>query len=60
MYDMRNPTHSTLDKYELGTRIRYYVLTNGKRVHMIKNINLFFLLYNGYQQNQFYRIMAFN
>ena len=35
MYDMRNLTHSTLDKYELGTRIKYYVLTNGKRVDMI-------------------------
>lgn len=35
MYDMRNLTHSTLDKYELGTRIKYYVLNNGKRIDMI-------------------------
>ena len=35
MYDMTNLRHSTLDKYELGTRIRYYVLMNGKVIHMI-------------------------
>ena len=35
MYDMRNLKHSTLDDHELGTRIRYYVLMNGKRIDMI-------------------------
>ena len=35
MYDMRNLKYSTLDDHELNTRIRYYVLTNGKRIHMI-------------------------
>ena len=35
MYDMRNLKHSTLNDHELGTRIRYYVLTNGKIIHMI-------------------------
>ena len=35
MYDMRNLKYSTLDKYENGTRIKYYVLNNGKRIDMI-------------------------
>jgi len=35
MYDMRNLKHSTLNDHELGTRIRYYVLMNGKRIDMI-------------------------
>ena len=35
MYDMRNLKHSTLDDHELNTRIKYYVLMNGKIIHMI-------------------------
>ncbi len=35
MYDMRNLKYSTLDDHELNTRIRYYVLMNGKVIHMI-------------------------
>ena len=35
MYDMRNLKHSTLDDHEYGTRIKYYVLMNGKIIHMI-------------------------
>ena len=35
MYDMRNLIHSTLDDHELGVMIRYYVLHNGKVIHMI-------------------------
>ena len=35
MYDMRNLKYSTLNDNELGTRIKYYVLTNGKIIHMI-------------------------
>ena len=35
MYDMRNLKYSTLDDHELNTRIRYYVLMNGKRIDMI-------------------------
>ena len=35
MYDMRNLKYSTLDRFENGTRIKYYVLMNGKVIHMI-------------------------
>ena len=35
MFDMRSLKHSTLDDHEYGTRIRYYVLMNGKRIDMI-------------------------
>ena len=35
MYDMRNLKYSTLDRLEHGTRIKYYVLNNGKRIDMI-------------------------
>ena len=35
MYDMRNLKYSTLDDHELNTRIKYYVLMNGKVIHMI-------------------------
>ena len=35
MYDMRNLKYSTLDDHELNTRIKYYVLMNGKIIHMI-------------------------
>ena len=35
MYDMRNLKHSTLNDHELSTRIKYYVLQNGKRIDMI-------------------------
>ena len=35
MYDMRNLRYSTLDRFEHGTRIKYYVLNNGKRIDMI-------------------------
>ena len=35
MYDMRNLKYSTLDDHEYNTRIKYYVLTNGKRIDMI-------------------------
>ena len=35
MYDMRNLKYSTLNDHELSTRIRYYVLMNGKVIHMI-------------------------
>ena len=35
MYDMRNLKYSTLDDHELNTRIRYYVLMNGKTIDMI-------------------------
>ena len=35
MYDMRNLKHSTLDDHELNTRIKYYVLMNGKVIHMV-------------------------
>ena len=34
-YDMRNLKYSTLDRFEHGTRIKYYVLNNGKRIDMI-------------------------
>ena len=30
LYDMRNLKYSTLDNLEHGTRIKYYVLNNGK------------------------------
>ena len=35
MYDMRNLKYSTLNDHELGTRIKHYVLQNGKVIHMI-------------------------
>ena len=35
MYDMRNLKYSTLDNLEHGTRIKYYVLNNGKLIHMV-------------------------
>ena len=35
LYDMRNLKHSTLDNLEHGTRIKYYVLNNGKIIHMV-------------------------
>ena len=35
LYDMRNLKYSTLDNLEHGTRIRYYVLNNGKLIHMV-------------------------
>ena len=35
MYDMRNLKHSTLNDHELGVKIKYYVLQNGKVIHMI-------------------------
>ena len=35
MYDMRNLKHSTLDDHEYQTRIKFYVLMNGKVIHMI-------------------------
>ena len=35
MCDMRNLKCSTLDRLEHGTRIKYYVLNNGKVIHMI-------------------------
>ena len=35
MYDMRNLKYSTLDDREYGVRIKYYVLMNGKVIHMI-------------------------
>ena len=35
MYDMRNLKHSTLDDHELNIRIKYYVLMNGKVIHMV-------------------------
>ena len=34
-FDMRSLKYSTLDAHEYGTRIRYYVLMNGKRIDMI-------------------------
>ena len=34
-YDMRNLKYSTLDDHELNVRIRYYVLMNGKVIHMV-------------------------
>ena len=39
LYDMRNFKYSTLDRLEHGTRIKYYILNNGKRIDMIYNIN---------------------
>ena len=35
LYDMRNLKYSTLDDHELNVRIRYYVLMNGKVIHMV-------------------------
>ena len=35
MFDMRSLKYSTLDDHEYGTRIRYYVLMNGRRIDMI-------------------------
>ena len=35
MFDMRSLKYSTLDNHEYGTRIKYYVLNNGKRIDMI-------------------------
>ena len=35
LYDMRNLKYSTLDNLEHGTRIKYYVLNHGKRIHMV-------------------------
>ena len=35
LYDMRNLKYSTLDNLEHGTRIKYYVLNNGKLIHMV-------------------------
>jgi len=35
LYDMRNLKHSTLDDHELNVRIKYYVLMNGKVIHMV-------------------------
>ena len=35
LYDMRNLKFSTLDNLEHGTRIKYYVLNNGKMIHMV-------------------------
>ena len=35
MFDMRSLKHSTLDDHEYGTRIKYYVLMNGRRIDMI-------------------------
>jgi len=35
IYDMGNLKHSTLDDHELGVKIKYYVLMNGKVIHMI-------------------------
>ena len=33
--DTSNVDYSTLDNHEYGTRIKYYVLNNGKRIDMI-------------------------
>ena len=35
LYDMRNLKYSTLDDHELNVRIKYYVLNNGKVIHMV-------------------------
>ena len=35
LYDMRNLKYSTLDDHELNVRIKYYVLMNGKVIHMV-------------------------
>ena len=35
LYDMRNLKYSTLDNLENGTRIKYYVLNNGKIIRMV-------------------------
>ena len=35
MYDMRNLKYSTLNDHEYNVRIKYYVLMNGKVIHMI-------------------------
>ena len=35
MYDMTNLKCSTLDDHELNIRIKYYVLMNGKVIHMV-------------------------
>ena len=35
MFDMRSLKYSTLNDHEYQTRIKYYVLNNGKRIDMI-------------------------
>ena len=35
LYDIRNLKYSAFDNLEHGTRIKYYVLNNGKMIHMV-------------------------